>query len=240
MNSEFRTGNLTDRLNATIAKLAGIILAPRRVIPRILQEQQFLAPLLILVILLAILRIIMLPELLEHYDTDKFRGWYQETRKVGEVQMNKDIELMKKSAPVMAMAEAALTVLAGTASIALLLYLIGRISYKEKAPFKLVFTMCAWTSIISAIPLLVNIPLKLIDPDWFLPTNLSVILTPELVGGFLSRVLSVIDIFLIWQAWLLAIGMSLIFNVTLQRAVSSVGTMFVVFTVFNAMALGGM
>ena len=92
MNNEFRTGNLTDRLNATIAKLAGIVLAPRRVIPRILQEQQFLAPLLILIILLAILRIIMLPELLEHYDTDKFRSWYQETRKVGEVQMNKDIE----------------------------------------------------------------------------------------------------------------------------------------------------
>ncbi|MCF7810995.1 YIP1 family protein [bacterium] len=240
MNSGFRQFNLQAKLNAAAAKLAGIILAPRRAISRILEDDEFLTPLVILIVFLAILRIIMLPELLQQYETQEFRDWYQQTRKVGEAEMNKDIELMKKSAPVMAVTEAALTVLAGTVSIALLLYLIGRVAYKQKVPFRLIFSMCAWTSIISVIPLIVNIPLKLINHDWFLPTNLSVLLTPELVGGYLSRVLSVIDIFLIWQAWLLSIGMSVMFNVTIQRAVSSVGTMFVVFAVFNAVALGRM
>jgi hypothetical protein len=240
MNNIFEKPDLKSRINGTIAKLAGIVLAPRRIMPRILKDDEFLAPLIILIVLLIILRIIMLPELLDHYETQEFRDWYQQTRKASEAEMNKDIELMKKSAPVMAIAEASLTVLAGTASIALLLYLIGRIAYKQKVPFRLIFMMCAWTSVISAMPLIANIPLKLINQDWFLPTNLSVLLTPELVGGYLSRVLSVIDIFLIWQAWLLSIGISLIFNVTMQRAVSSVGTMFIVFAVFNAIALGRM
>ncbi len=227
-----------DKLNNTLARLAGIILAPRRTIPIIIGEERFWVPIIILVILLTILRLVMLPEMYEYYSSEEFRELLKETRKSDDVEMEQDIALMKKSAPFIAVLEAALTVFLGTGGITILLYLIGRLIYKQKAYLRAIFAMVAWTSIIGAIPLSCNILLKLANPDWYLPTNLSALFTPEVAGDYFSRVLSIIDIFLIWQVWLISIGMSVLYGVSIQRAVSSVGSMFVFFAVLNALALG--
>ncbi|HHE47195.1 MAG TPA: hypothetical protein ENL08_05805 [Bacteroidetes bacterium] len=221
-----------------ILRMIGIILAPRRSFTRLNVNPDYWFPILFVVIAFIGLRLIMLPEVYEHYSSAEFHDWYMEVRGISDEAARKDISQMISSAPFMIFLEAPFTVLAGTAGIALLLLMIGRFGYKRKMPFKSVFSMVAWASIISGFPMLLNIPLKLVNHQWFLPTNLSLILTPELVGGYFNRFIAIVDIFLIWQVWLLSVGLSVIYEVSIQRTVSAVGTMFVFLGVLNALFTG--
>jgi len=218
-----------------VACVIGIILVPRRMMGKVISEKGYIAPLVLLTLAFVVLRLLMLPEIYEQYSGEEFRQWYMEMRDVSEDVAQKDIDKMISNAPLMMLIEGPLTVVVGTVAVAFILSIVGRIVFKEHREFKPIFTMVAWSSIISAIPMLLNIPLKIIENDWFLPTSLSFILTPELVGGYFSRFLSIVDPFLVWQVWLLSIGMSTLYDVTVQRAVGVVGTIFVFFGVVNAM-----
>jgi len=48
------------------------------------------------------------------------------------------------------------------------------------------------------------------------------------------RILGAFDLFLIWQVWLLSLGVARLYQVGLQRAVSLVGTIFIVLAALNA------
>lgn len=227
-----------DKLNNILAALAGIILAPRRTLARLIVEEKFWTPVIILIVVQAILLLVMLPETFEHYSSAEFRENYKEIRKLSDAQVDQEIILLKRSMPFLTVIDAALNVLFSVGGITILLYLVGTIVYKQKARYRPLLAIAAWSSMINAIPMLLNILLKTANPGWHLPTSLSILFTPELVGNYFSRILSILDIFLIWRVWLISIGMSVLYNVSIHSTVRSIGTMFVLIIVISALMFG--
>ncbi len=229
------SGTISEHLRELPVRLIGIVLAPRRTLSHVIDENGYWLPILFVIVALTGLKLTMLPEVYEYYSTTEFHDWYKDVRGVGDEIAIRDIERMISSAPFLVFIEAPLTIILGTAGIAMLLLIVGRFGFSQRTAYRRVFSMVAWASVISGFPMLLNIPLKLINHRLFLPTNLTLILTPELVGEFFSSFISIVDLFLVWQVWLLSIGLTLLYEISIQRAVSSIGTMFVCFGILNAL-----
>jgi hypothetical protein len=219
-----------------MSQLVGIIAHPRQ----FMQLRRFdigaWPALIIVTIALIALRLEMVPELRKEYSTSDFKKWYIEQQHVNEEKADQDIAKMSQIAPVMSLLEAPVMVVAGAAGIAVFLFLVGRVSYKQKIGFVDIFNMVSWASVIAVVPLLIQVGFKIGGVEMNLPTNVAWFLPKSLEGSYFYNVLQAVDLFLIWQVWLLALGIVALFQVTLQRALTSVGTLFVTLAVLNAIA----
>jgi len=194
-------------------------------------------PLMIVTIGLVALRLTLVPEFRKEYSSPEFLKSYMERRQVTEEQAAIDIKRIDEIAPVLSILEAPVMVVLGAAGVTLFLSLIGRIGYKTKLPFREIFNMTAWASVVSIFPILVQTGMKYYGLGDGLPTNISYYLPKSLAGSYLSNLLQMMDAFLFWQVWLLGLGMAALYGVSKQRAISSVGTLFVILAIFNAMAI---
>ncbi len=241
MTENSQSTRVNSQLELLIARTAGIILAPRRTFSRITGKLDFIAPTIIVAIAFIGFQLTMLPNIIDRYSSANMYEWYEEMRIERNPAIDRQIEMLSRAAPYLAIVEvisATVVMVIGMIGISVILYLIGGLGFKKWIDFSRVLSVYAWTSIISAISRLLSIPIKLINPDWSLPTNLSLLLTPEVVGSYFSNVLIVMDIFLIWQALLMSIGMSVIYGVSVQRAAGAVGTIFICSAVLNALFMG--
>lgn len=220
------------------ANILGIILTPRRTLGKVVDQREFWAPLIIISLTLAAVRVTMLPEALQEYSSPEFRQKYMELRKVSEEEAERNIETIKRITLPTTLIEAPIVVVVGTMGLSFILFLVGRLAYRGTAVFKSVFTMVAWSSIVSSIPLFLTLPLKLINPSWVFPSSPALLLSESADGSFIQGILMILDPFLLWQVILLSIGLSVLYNVTLQRAVSTVGTMYICFAVANGFLSG--
>ncbi len=78
------------------ANILGIILTPRRTLGKVVDQREFWAPLIIISLTLAAVRVTMLPEALQGYSSPEFRQKYMELRKVSEEEAERNIETIKR------------------------------------------------------------------------------------------------------------------------------------------------
>ncbi len=241
MTENSQTTRVNSQLELFIARTAGIVLAPRRTFSRLTGKLDFIAPAIIIVIIFLGFQLTMLPNIIDRYSSANMYEWYEEMKIERTPAIDRQIEILSGAAPYLAIAEvisATVVMVLGMVGISVILYLIGGLGFEKWVDFSRVLSMLVWTAMINGFAKLLSIPIKLINPDWSLPTNLSLLLTPEVVGSYFSNVLIVMDMFLIWQALLMSIGMSVIYGVSVQRAAGVVGTIFICSAVLNALFMG--
>ncbi len=217
------------------ARIAGVFLNPTKTLPLVSQEGRFWAPLILVSFFLVVLRLQMLPLIFEQYDAVEFKEWYIDARHVDPDGATRDIEIIKQWTPFLTVIEAPLMVVIGVAFVAFLVRLLGILKYKMLIPFRTVFNLVSWVTLVSIVPIILTIFLKLIDLNFDLPTNLGVLFSADFVGGYFHRLLLSFDLFLIWQIWLLSIGIASLFQLHIQKALSAIGTIFVFFAIVNAL-----
>lgn len=192
-------------------------------------------PIAIVAIGVICLKILLLPELRAEYASEDFRQWYMERQQVTEEKARAEIARMSEFAPWMSLIEGPIMVTAGAAGVALFLYLIGRIGYKAKRSFVTLFNMTAWASAVSVFPILLQVLMVWLGVGGDgLPTNIAYYLPEEMKETYFYNFIQTLDLFLIWQVGLLGIGMSTIYEISLQRSITNVGTLFVVMAALNA------
>lgn len=241
MTNNSQSTRANSQLELLIARTAGIVLAPRRTFSHLTGKLDFIAPTIIVVIAFIGFQLTMLPNIIDKYSSANMYEWYEEMKIERNPAIDRQIEILSHAAPYVAIVEvisAAFVMVLGMVGISVILYMIGGLGFKKWVDFSRVLSMFVWTAMINGFSKLLSIPLKLINPDWSLPTNLSLLLTPEVVGSYFSNVLIVMDLFLIWQALLMSIGMSVLYGVSVQRAAGAVGTIFICSAVLNALFMG--
>ncbi|MBM3326709.1 MAG: hypothetical protein FJY65_06985 [Calditrichaeota bacterium] len=216
-------------------RIMQVIIYPREFFASTGWSSDFWAPLLFVTLAFAGLRLVQMPEVEKKFDDPKFKTQIAEQRKITDEEAGRLIERMRGAAPVVSVIESPVIIVAGSAGMALLLYLIGRIIFKQAIPYITVFSLTAWTGVVAAIPLLLHIPLQLYNPEWSLPTSPAYLFPKDLQNNYFVRVLTALDLFLIWQVAWLCIGISRLYKVSLNRSVSVIGTLFVCFAVLNAL-----
>ncbi len=224
-------------LSVQFARIVGVLVAPRRILPRVTYNAEAWVPVVLVALALALVRLTMVSDMREEYRSEEFRQWYADQRGVSVTEAKEDLQSLSRSAPYMAFVEAPIVVTASVAATTLVLFLIGKFGFGGGVGFRIMFGMVAWAGIVSVIPLLLNLPLKLINSEWMIPTSPAWFLPDSMHSSYFYGFLSLIDLFVIWEAWLLAIGMSFLYSVSFQRAITVVGTMVICFAALNGIAV---
>ncbi len=236
MTKQNNLGQLPDGNPLNILyRIYQIIIQPRRFFNTTGWSSDFWVPILILTLAFASLRAVQLPEYMKSLDDPKTKTLIAKRSKITEEEASRVIERMKKIGPTLSILESPIIVVASSATVAFLIYLIGRIIFKQAIPYMNVFSLTAWTGIIASIPIILHIPLHLLKPEWVLPTSPVYLLPKSWQEHYFARVLVSMDLFIIWQVALLCIGTSRLYRVSLNRSISVIGTLFVCFAVLNAL-----
>lgn len=220
-----------------IARMVGIIIQPRKTLSKVPFERGGWFPIILVALTLGCYKLILLPGVLEKYNDPSVLNDYAIERGITEVEAKKELEIMRKSAPIITFIESPFLVVSGVGIITLILLLVGNVFYKTKMPFIMLFRTVAWATVVSVIPIILSIPFKLMNNDYDLPSNLGFLFSAEFVGGFFHQIFETIDFFMVWEIWLISIGLSVLYKISFQRALNTVGTMFVVFVVINVFML---
>lgn len=117
------------------------------------------------------------------------------------------------------------------AAVAGILFLFFNVVSGGTATFKQLFTVVVHTGPIGVLAQLFTVPMNFAQGSMSSKTNLAVFL-PMTEGSFLGRLLGTIDVFLIWQLILLAIGLGVLYR---RRTQPIATTLFVVYGVIALM-----
>ena len=211
---------------------------PGRVIHILAFTRSPLIPILVVALLYGALKLTTLPEIIATYDSPEFRTEYLKSVGTNIEQGEKALKLMKDYAAVWIFVEAPILIAGSVIMTAFVLFLAGRTFFRERIVlFRPIMGMVAWAGMITLIPLILGIILWFINPGLKLPTNAAYFLPMELQKGYYGGVLSAIDLFFIWQAAVIAIGVSKLFVISINQAVTLVGTICVVFAILYGISI---
>lgn len=112
-----------------------------------------------------------------------------------------------------------------------ILYLIFNVLTGGNATFKQVFAVVAHTGPIAVLAQLFTVPMNAMQGSLSSKTNLAVFV-PMAEGSFLGRLLGTIDIFLVWQLIVLAIGLGVLYR---RKTGPIATTLFVIYGVIALM-----
>ena len=119
------------------------------------------------------------------------------------------------------------------AVLAGILFAIFNAAMGGTASFKQVYTVVVHASVISALGQLFTGPLNYFRGTMTSATNLSVLLPMLPEGSFPARIAGMIDLFLIWWLFVLAVGVAVLYRRRTQRVAVSL------FAVYGVIALVG-
>lgn len=191
-------------------------------------------PLLALTILMTTFSYLFVPEMVKHYQDPEFVKSLAAKSNVTEEKAVEEAKRLADVAPAMAFIEGPIAVIGGAAGAALMLYLVARFRFRQKPRVATIFNLVSWTSLVSMFPLAIQIIYQIVGIDSVAPTNLGFLFDKGAEKTYLYGILVSIDAFLIWQVWLLGLGLAVILKESLQKTLSAVGTLFVVMIAFNA------
>ncbi|MCL4845540.1 MAG: YIP1 family protein [Acidobacteria bacterium] len=97
-----------------------------------------------------------------------------------------------------------------------------------EASYKQVFTVVAHCGAISILQQIFIVPLNYVRESLSSPTNLAVFFPMLDEGGFLAGFLGSIDLFLVWQVVVLAIGLAVLYRRPMRSILMGLGSVYLV------------
>jgi hypothetical protein len=150
---------------------------------------------------------------------------------------------MEKMAPYVGYGTIAFFLIAGPLMLAVIsgiLFAIFNAALGGDASFKQVFTVAVHAGPIGLLAQLFTVPLNYMRGSMSSATNLGV-LTQSMVddSSFIAKLLSMIDIFIIWQLFVLAIGLAVLYRRRTQPIATSLFVVYAVIAVIVAFVRRG-
>ena len=210
------------------AKLVGVVLDPRKTFRAVAARPQWVAPILILMCVGLLFAILAQPVIIQELDSGKQMQQLMERRNMTQEQAAQAIEMQKKFAGIGVLVSAPLSEVATCLIFAVILLFVGNTILGGAAKFVAIFSAYAWARLITVLGTAAKIPLVLSEKTIQVTLSPAILLPGSDTGSLLYAVLSVFDIFHIWEAILVCFAMAAVYKITLQRSVSFVGTIYVV------------
>lgn len=110
----------------------------------------------------------------------------------------------------------------------------GNVVLGGAARFKQLFSIYAWSSLISALSAIVKTPLILATGSISVGTSLAVFMPADSYTTFLYNFLAKFDVFSIWQLIVVTIGISVLYRFTMRRSLIMVGSFWFVYVLLSA------
>jgi hypothetical protein len=114
------------------------------------------------------------------------------------------------------------------------LFVTGKVILGGEAPYKNIFVMYIYTSLVSIPNYILITILAQSKQSLDIKTSLALFLDSESSGGFLYRFLSHIDVFAAWQVVLVAIGFAIIYKFEFKKSLTVIIILQLIYSVIAA------
>ena len=118
--------------------------------------------------------------------------------------------------------------------IAGIVWTTGYVILGAQVPFKAMYAVVTHVGAVNILALLFTLPLMYAQGDMTRPTTLAALLPMLAEGGFAHRALGLVDLFIVWQLFLLAVGIGVLY----QRRTGPIATIFYSLYAVVAIAAG--
>jgi hypothetical protein len=120
-----------------------------------------------------------------------------------------------------------------------ILLLVANQILDGQAEYRQMLAVWAYSSLVGVVALLVRFPLMLAKQTAVVHTGLGILLSEEMLKTFLGRVVAGVDLFTLWQACLVAVGLGVLAGTSTRRAMVPVLLLWVILVLVQA-GLGGL
>jgi hypothetical protein len=122
--------------------------------------------------------------------------------------------------------------------VAGILLFVGNIIMGGDANYKKMLSLYSYSSLIGIFSHVVNLVLMLKKQTMEVYTSLAAFFPASAKESILFKIAGVFDIFMIWQLMVVAIGMSVMYQITTRKSFIVIGILYILFSAI-AIALGG-
>ncbi len=209
--------NVTEAKDLNVLqRVLGVFVSPGETFAQVDRKPDWLAPLILVIISTVALVYFTLPISLPEQMAKQ-----QEKMEEGGMpseQIDKSMEMMEKFGKIGGLVGSVIGPGIGMLVASLWLWFIGNVLLGGQAPYMKVVSMYAYASLISALDMIVKLPLILMKGSSEIQLNGSVFLPDTQAQTLIYHVLQSLDIFAIWRYAVLAIGFAVIFKFSLKKA----------------------
>jgi hypothetical protein len=210
------------------AMLVGLVLDPRRTFKAVAALPKPIIPIVILMAAALIFSVITRPVILEEMQSGEQIERMMERGNLSEAEAEKALETQQGIAKIGVLVGAPLNEVLSCLIFAALLLFVGNVVLGGSTSYVAVLAGYSWAKMIGIIGMVVKTPIILATDTLRVTLSPAILLPESAVEGWLYAVLSVFDVFHIWEAVLVCFAMAAVYKIGIQRAVGFVGTLYVV------------
>jgi len=123
--------------------------------------------------------------------------------------------------------------LAAISTISIIIFFLGKVVSSTKIRFKTVFSICIYSSLIGAVGNLVKLPFMFHWQTGEIQSSPAAILSSTLNPSFFYQFLKALDIFSIWQFVVIAIGITVLYQISFKKATGIILILFLIELFFS-------
>lgn len=220
--------------------LINVFFSPRKTMESVDRNPKWVLPLAVLLALTLIFTILTINVTM----TEQMHKQRQvlEKRGMSDEEIDNAIQVGQKVGKIIAPISAIVVVAIFTALIALFIWFVGNIILGGYATYKKVFTILIYSSFISAIGMLIKIPLILQKKTSDITFSLASFFNPENMNKYLYSFLKTIEVFEVWRFVVLAIGFAVVYRFSMKKSAWTMVVLFLLYsalmTIVNALQMG--
>jgi hypothetical protein len=222
------TGDVDDGKMNFFAKLAALVLDPRRTFKAEAVRPLPVPPIILLVCAALVFVIATKPFLMEEMVTADQVERLAEIRNISPKEAQTALEKQQEIMSIGVYVLAPLAEVFSCLIFAAILLFVGNVVLGGTAGFLAILSAYAWAKVITIIGTIVKIPMVLSTGSSKVTLSPAILLPESASDSLLFSVLSVFDVFHIWEAVLVCYAIAVVYKIGMQRAVGFVGTLYVV------------
>lgn len=212
---------------SSMAKIAGIFLDPRRTFESLVIKPDFIVPLILVVLISLVFTIVAWPVI--EKESIEAQRTIMEDRGLSEEQIESAIRTQKEMGKYFGYIGAPISVIISTLIISGILLFMGNVLIGGASKFKNVLSIFAYSSLIDIPSYTIKLILVMNKGTLKVYTSLALFFPQSAEDTMLFKLAAVFDIFVIWQVIVISIGMAALYKCTTQKALTLVGTLFILF-----------
>ena len=210
-------------LNA-FQRFTGVFTAPLKTFQEVAARPDWIAPLLILVLVSVVLTQLMMPAIMS--DASRNIDKLVESGTIPQDQADRAMEasqgFTRNFAPVMG--GISVIVIALLASGVLLF--VGNVIMAGKANFRQIFSLYLWTGMVDLIGTILRAPLALKQNTMLIFFSPAAFFAEEARDTALFKITSFLDVFVLWRVILIAIGFMAVYRFTMGKSAAAILAIF--------------
>ena len=210
------------------AKVMAVVIEPRKLFQAVAKHPSPIAPIVVLMVLTLGFAILTRPLILQQIGSREQIEKLTEKRNMSEAEVEKALQIQKGFMNYGILISAPLFELITCLFFAAILMFVGNALLGGTASFTAVLAGYAWARMINVLGMVIKTPLALTTHDIRVTLSPAILLPASASDGLLFSVLSIFDIFHIWEAVLVCYAMAAVYKMGLTKAVSFVGALYIV------------